>query len=77
MLVCRAYYTGGNVLERNADTHKYASIRGDAGVGVIDAVNATVVEHARCIATVNSSIRKVDGIGFVNPGRTSRHARLA
>lgn len=43
-------------------TYKYASICGNIGIGIIDAVDAVVRECARGIALVEAVVRKVDGI---------------
>lgn len=58
-----------------ASTHKHTAIRRDAGIGVIDAVDAAVVEHARGVALVYAAVWKVDGVGVHDSGNAGRVPR--
>ena len=58
-------------------THKHTAIWRNAGIGVVDMVDATVIEHARAVAVVYARVGKVDSVGVHDSGHVGRMPRPA
>lgn len=58
-------------------THEYSAIGRNAGVCIIDVVDATIVKHSGGVSLIYSVIGKVDCIGIHDASNTGRDSRLA
>ena len=56
-------------------THKHTPILGYAGMRIVDAIDAAVVEHSGCMAFVDAVVGKVGGIGIHDAGHATGNAQ--